>query len=189
MKVNVEQLTDFKLVRELARVTVNKDNLDTEVSEDFKRKILLAEHSPIRALMFKVTMIGIPYYVSVHLSRHKNGVEHFVSTQRTDRTGQDRSEKYQDALVNHTMILNAQALINMSRKRLCYKADSSTIALMKAIKKEISRFEPTLAIMMIKECIYRGTCPEMDTCGYYKKNELYDEDIVYLKTIGEYHEQ
>lgn len=53
-------------------------------SDEWKRRILDAGHSPIRTLMFTVRM-EIPYYVSVHFVRHKVGVEHYVRSQRNDR--------------------------------------------------------------------------------------------------------
>lgn len=188
MNVIVEQLTDFKLVRDLARATVSKGELTSEVSEEFKRNILIAEHSPIRALMFKVVLTDIPYYVSVHLSRHKHGVEHFVSTQRVDRTGEDRDSKPQDSPVNHIMIINAQALINMSRKRLCYQASGQTIKLMNMIRQEVKNLEPLLGTVMVKECMYRGVCPEINSCSYYENGDFNSQDLVYLELLGVNHE-
>ena len=43
-----------------ARTTVNKTKIDKEPSDAFKRKILMAEHSPIRGLIFcfKITNLS-----------------------------------------------------------------------------------------------------------------------------------
>lgn len=38
----------YKEVLNRARTTVSKDELDKEPSDEFKKKILMAEHSPIR---------------------------------------------------------------------------------------------------------------------------------------------
>ena len=167
MKVTITKLTDWDLVKKLALKTVNKEPV-TEVSDKFKRQILKAEHSPIRALLFMIEMESIPYYVSVHFSRHKNGVEHFVSTQRTDRTGVNRDEKRQDALVNHTMLINAQALINISRKRLCHKADKKTVEIWEQVVRELRLVDYVVSDYCVKECIYRKGCPEIKPCGFYK---------------------
>lgn len=58
----------------------------------WKKKILLAEHSPIRLMHFSWRWKDLPYWVSVHIVRHKVGIEHFVSTQRSDRTGISRDD-------------------------------------------------------------------------------------------------
>ena len=166
MHVIVKRLTDFSLVAKAARNTVSKPPIDREFSEKFKLGMYLSEHSPIRNLLFEVTMKDIPYYSSVHFSRHKIGVEHYVTTQRTDRTGEDRDGKPQDALVTHMMVINAQALINMSRKRLCRNADAVTREAMKEIVDEINKIEPLLAQCLVVDCVYRGSCFEIRTCEY-----------------------
>ena len=53
-------------------------------------------------------------------------IEHIVTTKRTDRTGVSRDELEQGSLVNHECDANAQALINISRKRLCHCASPET---------------------------------------------------------------
>ena len=49
-----------------ARRTVGKEPIDHEPSNSFKRKILLAEHSPIRLLEYDFTWEDIKQWVSVH---------------------------------------------------------------------------------------------------------------------------
>lgn len=155
-------------VRDAARNTVNKPPLgDAEVGRNFRRKILLAEHSPIRCLQFRIRLENLPYWVSVHLVRHKVGVDHFVTTQRDDRTDKpvSRASMPQGAPVTHEMLVNAQALIAMSRKRLCFLASpETTLAWMKVrlLMREIGETE--IADLMVPECVYRGFCPEMSRC-------------------------
>ena len=105
-------------VKNAAMNTVGKDK-GVYPTAAWKKKILLAEHSPIRLMQFAWKWSDLPYWVSVHIVRHKIGIEHFVSTQRTDRTGVDRTERPQNAPVLHQCQANAQALITISRKRLC----------------------------------------------------------------------
>lgn len=185
MKVSVRKITDFSLVANAARNTVNKPPLEKEFSDKFKLSMYLSEHSPIRNLLFEVIMTDIPYYASVHFSRHKIGVDHFVTTQRTDRTGIDRDKKMQDSPVTHMMIINAQALINMSRKRLCNNADGMTQAIMREIKKCVSECEPLLAKCMVVDCIYRGGCFEIQTCGYDKTDHYAKENVAYDGLVKE----
>lgn len=169
MEVKITKLTDWDLVRSLARTTVGKADVTGEVSEKFKHDMLNSEHSPIRALMFRIDLIGIPYWVSVHLVRHKFGVEHFVSTQRTDRTGVDRTEKTQDAPVNHTMILNAQELLFISRRRLCGKASEETRRVWQKVKVEMEKVDKAVGLNMIPMCLYRNGCFESESCGLFCK--------------------
>ena len=70
---------------------------------------------------------------------------------------------------------NAQALINMSRKRLCSQASIETREVMEAIKKEVEKKDPIMAEVMVKECVYRGYCPEMWSCGYDKTDKFKEE--------------
>ncbi|MCP4646506.1 MAG: thymidylate synthase ThyX, partial [bacterium] len=132
----------------------------------WKKKILLAEHSPIRQLIIKWKWGNLKYWVSVHFVRHKIGIEHFVGTQRTDRTGVDREEKPQSSAVSHECIANAQAIINISRKRLCNCASKDSRDAWKAVLRALKKQDPIIESVCVPECVYRGFCPEMHSCGY-----------------------
>lgn len=162
----IELADTWESVKEAARSTIGKEGHGEYPSDKWKKQILLAEHSPIRRLRVRWKWIDLPYWVSVHLVRHKFGIEHWVSTQRTDRTGVDRNEKTQDAPITHECEANAQALINISRKRLCMQAAPETRRAWMEVKAEIAKCDPVLASCMVSECIYRGFCPEMKSCGY-----------------------
>lgn len=141
----------------------------------WKKQIILAEHSPIRRIKFYWRWEDLKYWVSVHFVRHKFGIDQFVSTQRTDRTGINRNKKRQDDLVMHSCEANAQALINISRKRLCSCASPETREAWQEVKNKVAEVEPELASCMVKECIYRGFCPEMFSCGFYKTSQFQKE--------------
>lgn len=145
----------------------------------------MSEHSPIRRMHFYWRWKGLKSWVSVHMVRHKIGIEHWVSTQRSDRTGVSRDELPQGALVNHACEADAQALINISRKRLCSCASPETREAWQLVKEEVARTEPELADCMVKECIYRGFCPEMFSCGYHKTEAFQKELDAYRKGINE----
>ena len=134
-------------VKNAAMNTVGKDK-GVYPTAAWKKKILLAEHSPIRLMQFAWKWSDLPYWVSVHIVRHKIGIEHFVSTQRTDRTGVDRTERPQNAPVLHQCQANAQALITISRKRLCSGASAETRQAWQLLKDEIAKVEPELASCM-----------------------------------------
>lgn len=67
MKVNrLDVVGGWKRVLNAARRTVGKKPIDKEPSDNFKAKILLAEHSPIRLLEFDWTWEDIKQWVTVH---------------------------------------------------------------------------------------------------------------------------
>lgn len=146
----------------------------------WKQKLLLAEHSPIRLIRFHWRWDDLPSWVSVHFVRHKVGIEHFVKSQRTDRTGIDRNELPQGALVSHECEADAQALINISRKRLCNCVSPETRTAWQLMKNEVEKVEPELAKCMVRECIYRGFCPEMFSCGYENTDAFTEEREKYV---------
>jgi hypothetical protein len=104
--------------------------------------------------------------VSVHFVSHKYGIEHFVSTQRTDRTGEDRTGARQDAPVEHECFANAAEVMFISRRRLCAQASPETRAAWKLVVDELAKTEPELAECCVPECVDRGFCPEFKSCGY-----------------------
>ena len=147
------------------RSTVGKPPLGKEPSEQFKRSILIAEHSPIRDISIKWKWVNIPSWVATHWVRHK--WECFVKSQRSDRTGIDRNKLPQDAPVDFTGEANCQHLIDTMRKRLCRQASPETRKYAEDLKLAIHEVEPEIADVLCPNCVYRGGCAEMQTCGWY----------------------
>ena len=159
---------DWTDVKNECRNTVNKEATEKEPTTDFKKKILISEHSPIRLIEIKWRWEGIKSWISVHFARHWLGWDKWISTQRNDRTGVDRDKSPQDTPVNYDGKGNAQALINVARFRLCNSAHPETRAYMEDLKESIHEFEPELSDVMQRNCIYRGGCPEFNPCPYWK---------------------
>lgn len=153
-------------VKDSAMNTIGKTTGKYPNSE-WKFKMLLCEHSPIRLIKLSHTWENLKSWISVHFVRHKFGVEHFVSTQRNDRTGIDRDSMPQDTPVKHTIELNAQAAINISQKRLCRCAHPETVLAWKKTLIEIKKVEPELESVCVPSCVYRGGCPEFFPCGMW----------------------
>lgn len=168
-------------VKRCARTTVNRDGEGQYPTNAWKKTMLLAEHSPIRKIRFGWRWHGLKSWISVHFVRHKIGIEHWVSTQRNDRTGVDRDHSEQATPVNHECEADAQALINISRKRLCMQAHPETRAAWIEVKKEIAEKDPVLASVLVPECIYRGFCPEPKCCGYYGTERYFEALTAYRK--------
>lgn len=167
-----------------ARRTVGKDPLKTEPSDKWKAQMLLSEHSPIRLVEYDIFYSDIKMWLTTHLVRHKIGIEHFVHTQREDRQQEtyDRDKMPQGALNDMQETANAQALINISRKRLCSKAHPETRTVWKRVRLAVAAKDPIMAVKMVPECIYRGFCPEKESCGfvhtesYLKQLKLYRQE-------------
>jgi hypothetical protein len=159
MKCVIERISGIELVRKACEATMRGQQ--SKISLD---KIYQCEHSPIRASMFWIQLLDIPSFVSVHLVRHKHGVEHFVMSARTDRGG--TGEENRMTPVNHSMIINAQALINMAKKRLCSQASKETQEVFGMIKDAIYEVDLDLHKYLVAECEYRGNrCFELRPCG------------------------
>ena len=170
MKVEILRIPneqDLLWVKTCTLNTVGKTSTSVPTNE-WVKKLIEAEHSPIRELWFGIKM-EIPYWVSVHFVRHHIGVNHYVQTQRSDRTGIDREDKFQSAPVSHIMSINAQELINMSHKRLCKQASLETRVVMRMIVDEIIKIAPYMKDVLVPLCAYRnGKCTEMFTCKEVK---------------------
>ena len=143
-------------VKQAARTTIGKDGEGVYPSDSWKKTILLAEHSPIRKIRFAWKWKNLKSWVSVHFVRHKFGIEHWVTTQRSDRTGVDRDNSPQNTPVSHECEANAQALIFISRRRLCNQASPETRAAWQEVKERVEEYDPVLASVMVPECVYRG---------------------------------
>lgn len=169
---------DWIDVYNAAMTTVSKEPKVVEPDSKWKRRILMAEHSPIRLLRVHWVWVDLPYWVSVHFVRHNIGITHFVKSQRSEP---DRDLRPQGELVTHECVANAQSIINISRKRLCFKAAEETREAWELMLGELARVEPELASVCTKECCYRGFCPEMKSCGYIKTNTVIHEREKYLE--------
>ena len=166
---------DWAWVKTCTLNTVGKTSTKAP-TEEWKEKILLAEHSPIRELWFGIKM-EIPYWVSVHFVRHHIGVNHYVQSQRNDRQDKyDRTTAPQGELVSHIMSINAAELIFMSHKRLCAQASPETRQVIKMICEEVIKVCPEFEKLLVPLCEYRnGKCTEMFPCGRYKNNNERDK--------------
>lgn len=166
------RITDFdinwKKIKSACMTTISKEAGDKEPSQEWKRRLLLCEHSPIRRGTISWKYDEIPYCISTHFVRHHEGVEKWVGTERADRTEiKDRSQRSQMDMVPMEMEANIQALINISRKRLCTSADPLTRLYWKATLEAIKEYDEDIYWACVPECIRCGGCPEYKSCGYY----------------------
>ena len=167
MKIEITKVTSWTDVLNAARFTQRKAPLDKEPSDDFKRKMVKAEHSPLRCLMFNIDLYDIPRFVSDHLVRHIHA-QPFVSTGRHDIIKElpSRHAQRMDDLYNMRLFLNAQEIINISKVRLCTHAEKETRSTWQQVINLLYEQEPILATACVPNCIYRGMCPELKSCGF-----------------------
>ena len=162
MQIIVKQITPLSDIDESCSFTAGKDIKIKDYGKMFK-----SGHSVIRALMFNIDMLDIKSFVSTHYVRHNVGITHWVKSNRIDRGGVENADR--NTLVNHRMLINAQALINMSHARLCSKASKETREAMEAIQAEIKKVCPELAKYLVPSCEYLKECPEFTPCGRGQK--------------------
>ena len=198
---------DWIRVVNAARRTWGKKPINHEPSDKFKRKILLAEHSPIRLLEYDFTIENVRQWVTVHLTRHHEGCEKYVHSQRQDinneietmvskimeiiksegltREGwKERDYLFQGQSNDMDMTCNAQAFINISRKRLCKGCPSpETRKAWELVIEMLSEVDPILAEKCVPECVYRGFCPEGDRCCGYVNTEAYKKHLETYRKI------
>ena len=175
---------DWLIVKNNALVTMGKHS-EKLPDEAWKIKILKSEHSPIRSLQYIWEWENLPSWVSVHFVRHKIGIEHFVKSQRNDRQEDyDRKKAPQDYPVIHKCVANAQAIINISRVRLCNKASPETKYAWVAFIQELFKYSYELAQLCAPTCIYRnGICSEFESCGYNKTAIYKKQQEAYLNLL------
>ena len=184
MKISEIKITgSWRDVADSARTTINMKPGTGEPSSSWKRRMLRCEHAPIRQVFIRAKWTDLPYWVSVHFVRHKVGIEHFVRTQRSDRTGEDRNGKSQDSPVEHEILASYQAILSISRKRLCACASKETQQAWRILLEAIKGVDPELYEACVPDCVYRGWCMEYKSCGYHKTEgfrkalEEYRKDI------------
>ncbi|MFA7287345.1 MAG: hypothetical protein WC055_00550 [Melioribacteraceae bacterium] len=152
------------------------------VAKSTLKQIYSWEHSITRSQIFSVQLINIPTFVSVHLVRHVTTTP-FVRSKRIDRGGDGTEDRFTP--VNHRLIANAESILHIARKRLCYKASKETRDVVLALREEMKSIDPDLAYYMVPNCIYRGfICPEPKPCGNYKVRRfkgIEDEEIAKIK--------
>lgn len=178
MEIDVTQLTPDSIINDMASASSGGNVPTISLT-----KWLRSEHGPIKTLSFYVDMKAIPTFVSTHLVRHSIGIVHNVESNREDLQKVYKKEVKEASRltpVRHKMVINAQALINVSRKRLCLNSHPRTVKAWKAVKKEIGKVSPVMEKFMVVECVYRnGLCPEMKCCGFNQSTKFEQERAAY----------
>ena len=87
--------------------------------------------------------------------------------------------------MEHLIQANANALIAISRKRLCACASPETREAWEALLETIRETEPELYAACVPDCIYRGWCYEYKSCGWFRTEEFQKRLAEYRSGINE----
>jgi len=179
---------DWKRVKNHCRTTVGKEFTEIEPTQEFKKKLLISEHTPIRLIEVDWSWKNIKSWVATEWSRHK--FEKFITSQRNDSQNKyDRNKAPQDTPVNYDGYANVQNLIDAWRKRLCFSATKEARELAIDFKKELAKTNPEIADVLVPNCIYRWGCPEFTPCGFFREFRVYcDFHCVLVEDIQERYE-
>lgn len=181
MRVEIAYHDDmWQTIKQNALFTEHKFEMGKYPSSEWKRAMLLCEHSPIRSGRIIVDIFDVPVFVIDHFVRHHIGFTPFVSSLRDDRN--EFPEGYipnRETLNSMRFDGNFQAFINISRKRLCNKAHKVTKDVWLEVLNKVKEVEPELVSVCVPECVYRGFCPERKTCGYAMGSTWIEEVMKY----------
>ncbi|MBP5457408.1 MAG: FAD-dependent thymidylate synthase [Paludibacteraceae bacterium] len=171
--VTVTLETSWKRALNAARRTDGKEPIDKEPSDAWKAASLLSEHSQIKLVEYLISFRNLRQWVGVHFIRHEH-VLPFIHSQRGDRRELPckRDDLPQGEPNDQDFVVNAQTLINMSRKRLCRRASKETRDAWEEVRKKVGEIDPVMADKMVPNCVYSGFCREKDTCGYAQTKEF-----------------
>ena len=208
MKVTIEQMVDWSWAKRLLLRTIGKKPKTPYPTREQKLEWLISEHSPIKVVQWCIDIDQLRQWVGVHLLRH-DYVLPYITSQRCDKVEDaervadevlsiiredivndpdfDRSTwrdwRIQGSENDHSFVVNAQTLINISRKRLCHAASKETRAVWKLVHDVIREQDPEMAAAMVPNCIYRGFCAERECCGYALTPRYIDDLFAYRSLI------
>lgn len=175
--VAVPNINDWRLVKREAMRTLGSDPYKEfqNPTSAWKHSILKARHSPIRLLNYVIEFDNVPYCYAMHLARHVHATP-FISSQRPDHqlpdaidfTELDRLSFNQGALVNMSLLLNADELMTIAEKRLCMKASKFTRLMVKTACDLIQDDDKAWTGLLAPRCSKGDTCLEMYPCGKLK---------------------
>lgn len=165
-----------------ALATMGIDSKDKEPSFQWKVRSLMAEHSQCKLVQFCLSFKNLRQWCGIHYLRHMHTLP-FIHSQRVDRRDLDeyvekvmsilsddikhapdfnkRDYLFQGEANDQDFYVNAQTLVNISRKRLCACASKETREAWQMVKDLMQEIDPAVAHCMVRQCVYRGFCPEM----------------------------
>ncbi len=161
---------DWDIIYKACQITRGKKDtsffdLDENKQKEFKLKLIKSEHSPIRIGEIVVLFENVKSFVVFEFDRHKVGCEFFEKSNRCDFSQILEDEDInRNTPIDFIAIFNMQAILNISKQRLCNKAHPEARYLWSKVKNEISKIEPELASLMLPKCKFYNVCNEFKSC-------------------------
>ena len=193
---NKTQILEFNVnwnsIKRACMRTIGKEAGNKEPSHEWKRKLLVCQHSPIRKGIVTWKWNEIEYFSMAHFARHHVGITPYVETSRSDRTNIPREERKQTDKVSMEMDANIQALIDMASRRLFNQADKTTIGYMQDLVSAIKEYDEGIAWALVPSCVRYGGCNEpFGNCTFYdnfSKNLTMEQQTDIMKRYDAYNE-
>lgn len=169
MKTTIKDFNvNWLAIKNACRQTVSMGDSKIEPTSEWKRKLLICRHSPLRIGTVLWKSEDVPFYVMGHMVRHNVGCTPFVSTSREDRTGKPRDERKQTDLVDMKMVANIESILNISERRLCTCADKNTIKYWNTVLEAIREYDEDIYWACVPQCVRCGSCVEpFSECTFY----------------------
>lgn len=190
--ISVEKLTDVKLLRRANSFTTGRNSrmaLATAYKHQhspIRTQIFWVECGDIPLFVASHLVrhnVGVQFF---QLSKRTDrGSEDFravcdnlansIIFENTEDGAQDLANKVRELSikfdrytpVNLAFIVNAEALMNMSHKRLCMKASAETRIIMSEICEKVGEVDAALLPHLVPQCVYRGgICSEPISCRW-----------------------
>lgn len=190
------KITNFNVnwlnIKSACMTTISKQ-AGKEPDSQWKRKLLVCQHSPIRRGIVSWKWEAIPYAISTHFARHHEGCEKFIGTSRADRTDvKDRSQRSQMDCVPMEMDANIQALMNISEKRLCKCADPLTTEYWEGVLEAVKEYDEDIYWACVPSGIAHGGCTEpfsdCQMCNKILEQMTPEERLDIMKRYDAYNE-
>lgn len=93
-----------------------------------------------------------------------------------------RFDRY--APTNLAILLNAEAIMNISAKRLCSKASKETREIWQKTLELIEEVDPDLVKFCKRPCVLSGVCREAKPCGYMQSDAYLSERTLFKELFN-----
>ena len=181
MKAKARIISGWDNALSAARFTVGKTTEEGKQPSDlWKNSMCRAEHSPLREVVYRVECFDMPRRAMTHLVRHHEGIEKYVETSRPDRNPNASTDT-----VDVAFTINAQAVIQISKSRLCGTSWHETRTSWARILAAINEVDPTILAWCQPRCVRIGACPEPNCCGYIRTPSYANSRDRYLSKFKE----
>lgn len=177
--MEIKAITPWSEVLDSARITIHKKPLNKEPSDKFKKRLIIAEESPIYTRWYRLDDQSCNRRVALHLIRHHIGTQPFLGTTREDIIDTNGE------VIPFRFYFNLQSLINMAEERLCFKAYSATRHYVVGIIQLVAELESfDFAPFLVPMCVKRGYCPKSDRgCSFIDTSSYISERADFLRWV------